>query len=245
MARKWIYGTIGSAAAASTLEAMNQTALELLRDVERRLEPKSDANRLVPAIAAGRAPRSVLAALACEQHRIITSDWRSFLYLAARAPQPSAGGFFTALAQGEVLALEALSGFAEACGVSERALEDYTPRAGCQAYPAYLAWLALNAEPSDVVLAVVANFSAWGNYCRTVSKALREHYGFGDSGCAFFDFFAAPAPDLERQALLVIQWALDADSNTGAGRGAARGLEYGRLLQAYELMFWNTLAELP
>ncbi|WP_394831311.1 hypothetical protein LVJ94_32855 [Pendulispora rubella] len=216
---------------------MNQTAQELLRDVERQLEPKSDENRLVPSISDGRAPRAVLAALACEQHRIITSDWRSFLYLAARSPHPSAGGFFTTLAQGEVLALEALSGFAEACGVGGRALEDYAPRAGCQAYPSYLAWLALNAEPSDVVLAVVANFRAWGNYCRTVSKALREHYGFGDSGCAFFDFFAAPAPDLERQALAVIQSAID------AGRGTARAFEYGRLLQRYELMFWNTLAE--
>ncbi|WP_394841983.1 hypothetical protein LZC95_33520 [Pendulispora brunnea] len=216
---------------------MKRTALELLRNVERQLEPKSDENRLVPAIAAGKAPRSVLAALACEQHRIITSDWRSFLFLAARSPHPSAGGFFTTLAQGEVLALDALTGFAEACGVTGRALEDYAPRAGCQAYPAYLAWLALNADPSDVVLAVVANFSAWGNYCRTVSTALREHYGFGDADRAFFDFFAAPAPDLERQALQVIQSAID------AGRSTAPALEYGRLLQRYELMFWNTLAE--
>ena len=216
---------------------MAKTARELLTEIERELAPGSHENRLVPLIAAGRAPRSVLAALASEQHRIITSDWRSFLLLAARAPHPTAGGFFTTLAQGELLALQALSAFAKACGLDEKALNEYRPQAGCQAYPAYLAWLALNGEPANVVLAVVANFSAWGNYCEIVSKALREHYGFADSGCAFFDFFAAPAPDLERQALDVVQSALD------DGRSTAPALEYGRLLQSYELMFWNTLAQ--
>jgi hypothetical protein len=74
----------------------------------------------------------------------------------------------------------------------------------------YLAWLALNGEPSDVVLAMVANFSAWGSYCRTVARALRTNYGFDDAGCAFFDFFAAPPPGGDEPALAVVQASLDA-----------------------------------
>ncbi|MFF7994362.1 hypothetical protein ACFZDG_31860 [Kitasatospora xanthocidica] len=36
------------------------------------------------------------------------------------------------------------------------------PLPGCQAYPAYLAWLALNGRPSAAAAALVANFAAWG-----------------------------------------------------------------------------------
>jgi hypothetical protein len=217
---------------------MTASARELLESARTELAPGKHENRLIPLIAQGAASREALAALAAEQHRIITSDWRSFLVLASRSTDPAAGGFFFGLAQGEQLALEKVARFAAACGLGEQALRDYKPRAGCQAYPSYLAWLALNGEPGDVVLAVVANFSAWGSYCETVAQALREHYGFDDAGCEFFDFFAAPPPDGDEPALAVVQANLD------AGRGIEKAREYGRLLQSYELMFWNTLAEL-
>jgi hypothetical protein len=217
---------------------MTASARELLESMRKELAPGKHENRLVPLIARGAASRKALSALAAEQHRIIASDWRSFLVLAARSPGPAAGGFFLGLAQGEQLALEKLARFAAACGLGEQALRDYEPRPGCQAYPSYLAWLALNGEPGDVVLAVVANFSAWGSYCETVAQGLRVHYGFDDAGCEFFDFFAAPPPDGDEPALAVLQAGLD------AGRVIDQAREYGRLLQSYELMFWNTLAEL-
>jgi hypothetical protein len=217
---------------------MTVSARELLQIAREELAPGEHENRLVPLIAQGAASRDALAALAAEQHRIIASDWRSFLVLASRSGDPNAGGFFLDLAQGELLALEKLAQFAAACGLGEQDLRDYKPRAGCQAYPSYLAWLALNGEPSDVVLAVVANFSAWGSYCKTVAQALRVHYGFDDAGCAFFDFFGAPPGTSDEPALAVVQDGLD------VGRGTGKVLEYGRLLQSYELMFWNTLAEL-
>jgi hypothetical protein len=217
---------------------MAASARELLESTRRELAPGEHENRLVPLVARGSASREALAALAAEQHRIIPSDRRSFLLLAARATDPAASAFFADLAQGEVLALEKLAGFAAACGLGERELHAYEPRAGCQAYPAYVAWLALNGEPGDVVLALVANFAAWGSYCAAVARALREHYGFDDAGCAFFDFFAAPPPGGDEPALAVVQRALD------GGTTAGRAREHGRLLQRYELLFWNTLAEL-
>jgi hypothetical protein len=217
---------------------MTISARELLESARSELAPGEHDNRLVALIAQGTASPEALAALAAEQHRIIPSDRRSFLVLAARSTEPAADGFFAGLAQGEVLALEQLTRFAAACGLGEQELREHEPRAGCQAYPSYLAWLALNGEPSDVVLAVVANFAAWGSYCAIVAQALREHYAFDDAACGFFDFFAAPAPDGDEPALAAIQAGLD------AGRVTDRAREYGRLLQSYELMFWNTLAEL-
>jgi hypothetical protein len=213
------------------------TATDLLERARTELAHGEDDNRLMPLIAAGQAPVRVLGALAAEQHQIIVSDWRSFLALAARSATPADGEFFTGLAQGETMVLPKLAAFAAACGMDGKALDAYQPLPGCQAYAAYLAWLALNGEPTDVVLALTVNFAAWGSYCGTVAGALRKHYGFDDEACAFFDFFAAPAPEMERQALATVQSGLDAGRHTPAAFG------YGRLLQSYELMFWNTLAE--
>jgi hypothetical protein len=117
------------------------------------------------------------------------------------------------------------------------ALRAYQPLPGCQAYPSFLAWLALNADPAAATLAILVNFSAWGDYCATLAQALRTHYGLTDEACGFFDFFATPAPELEEQAIAAVQAGLD------AGRSLDEALEHGRMLQAFELMFWNTLAD--
>lgn len=196
-------------------------------------------NPLVPLIARGEADRTTtLAALALEQSRVIPADRRAFLHLAQRATPdaPESAAFFTLLAEGEALAAERLGGFAAACGVSEGRAAAYEPLPGCQAYPAYVAWLALNAAPAEAVLALTVNFSTWGGYCATIAEGLRRHYGFPDEACAFFDFFAEPSPELDRKAAAALRAGRD------AGRlDEARAHQYGRLLQSYEEMFWSTL----
>lgn len=214
---------------------MSSSAADLLTAIRAELAP-TETNPLVPLIEAGEAPLAAIAALAAEQSRVIPSDRRSFLYLAARAADSPVGEFFATLAAGENLALATLPALAAAAGMDAAALAAYQVTAGAQAYPSYVCWLALNGEPADVVLAVVANFDAWGRYCASVTAALRARYGFDDAACGFFDFFATPAPELEEQAVAAVQSALDA----GAPLAAARG--YGRLLQSYELLFWETLA---
>jgi TENA/THI-4/PQQC family len=212
-------------------------AADLLKAIQRELTPAEDANRLVPLIALGKAPLAAIAALAAEEQHIVVSDRRSFFALAGRSADSAAIGFFSGLAQGETLALAKLPALAAAAGLSEDELRAYEPRAGAQAYPAFVAWLTRNAEPAEVVLALFVNFAAWGEYCATVSQALRKHYGFDDEACAFFDFFATPVPEMEEQAVAAVQTWLD----TGMPTRSAR--RYARLLQSYELMFWNTLAE--
>ncbi|MFD7699685.1 transcriptional regulator [Streptomyces caelestis] len=216
---------------------MTRTARELLETTTGELAPDPGANPLVPLIARGGADRSVLTALALEQSWVIPADRRAFLRLAERA-DPESAAYFTALAEGEALAAEHLKTFTAACGADEAQADAYTPLPGCQSYPAYVAWLALNAEPPDAVLALTANFSAWGGYCATIAEALRTHYGFGDEACAFFDFFAAPAPDLDRAAVEAVRTAMD------EGRlNERRAHRYARLLQSYEAMFWRALAQ--
>ena len=128
---------------------MTGPARALLDSVQQELAPREDDNRLVPMVRAGTAPRDVLAAVAAEEHRIVPCDWRSFLTLATRAQEQPLREFFTGLAQGEGTALGTLPKLSRALGWSDEDVAAYRPKAGCQAYPAYMSWLALHAEPAD------------------------------------------------------------------------------------------------
>ncbi|MEV8437299.1 transcriptional regulator [Actinosynnema sp. NPDC051121] len=217
---------------------MAKDAKGLLERVRAELKGEGGTNRLVPLIASGEASPDVLKALAAEEHRIVQSDWRAFLTLAAQSPLPAQREFFATVAGGEGLALAKLSDFASACGSTPDDVAAYRPLPGCQAYPSYVARLALDGNPHDALLAILANFAEWGGYCATIAAALREHYGFDDAGCAFFDFFAEPAPELDALGLR----ALDAVLATHWSPTAA--LPAAHLLHSYELLFWNTLADL-
>ena len=218
---------------------MTETARKLLADIRAGTATGASDNPFVAAVTAGRAPLPAVAALAAEELIIIPSDRRSFLTLAARADEATAVEFFTGLAHGENLVLPMASTLAAAAGADAAACAAYEPRAGCQAYAAYVAWLALNADPAEVTLALVANFAAWGGYCAALATGLRERYGFDDDACAFLDFFATPAPEVEEQAVRAAQAAMDRGRTLGGAR------RHGRLLHEYETTFWRTLAEVP
>src|SRR5215217_683521 len=213
------------------------SAYELFDSVHLELAPKENDNRLVRLIAEGSAPRSVFRALAAEESRIVPSDWRCFLYLAARSECFSTREFFTELAQGEALALTKLKDLVEALGLTDDEVSKYQPMAGCQAYPSFMSWLALHGKPADALVALATNFAAFGGYCATIAKAMREHYGFDDAACGFFDFFGTPIPGMQDRIATLVQSALDSDECSEESR------VYSRLFQSYELMFWNTIAD--
>jgi TENA/THI-4/PQQC family len=214
--------------------------VELLRGLRRELsevEERIRSHRFLAGLDHGRVARGRLAAFAAEQHAIIASDRRSFALLAARFPSPPAGDLFLSLAEGEGRALELLGAFDGAVGLDEDALRRHEPASGAQAYPSFVAWLSLNGSRSDVSLALLANLVAWGANCGRAAEALRARYGLDDRAVAFFAFFADPPPDSERRLLAVLNEGLAAGDSPMAARRAAR------LLQAYELLFWDTLAD--
>jgi thiaminase len=189
----------------------------------------------VTALAAGGVPMASLERFAGEQYWIISSDRRSFAYLTARYADSAAGEFFLSLAQGEGTALGHLGGFARWLGLDLARLREYEPTPGAHAYTAYVSWLALNGSATDVAVAFLANLPAWGANCGRAAAALRSEYGADDTAVAFFDLFATPAPEFEQRALTVIEAGLRAGDSPARSRTAAR------LLQAYELMFWDTM----
>lgn len=204
------------------------TAPELLAAVRAELAPIERAlagHRYLAELESGRVAEASLRAFAGEQRAIIASDRTSFEHLAARFRDPPASPFFADMAAGEAEALRLLEPFAAAVGVA-----DYEPLAGCQAYAAFVAWLALNGSPADVALAFLANLEAWGRSCARMRDALRPIYG--DDAVAFLDFFAQTPPGFEERALSLV-----ALGDPLSARRAAR------LLQGYELLYWDTLAD--
>jgi len=213
------------------------TGGQLLEELRRDLADVDGAirsHRLLAGLEERRVREGRLRALAGEQFAIVTSDRRSFALLAARFP---AGDFFLSMADGEGQALSLLHGFAGWLGMGPDDLLSYEPQAGAQAYPAFVAWLALNGSRADVTLAFLANLAAWGANCGRVAAALRDRYSAEEAAVAFFDFFATPPPGFEERALAVVDEGLRAGDSPHRARRAAR------LLQAYELLFWDTLAE--
>jgi thiaminase len=216
------------------------TAGELVVTTQRELAGVEEAirsHRFLELLRTGRVPRERLRALAGEQFAIVSSDRRSFAQLAARFPSGLAGAFFLGMAEGEGAALEKLDELADWFGMTEEDVRTHEPHPGAQAYPAFVAWLALNGSRADVVLAFLANLDAWGENCGTVAGALRESYGASDDAVAFFDFFANLPEDFEPRALAVLDEGLAAGDSPVLARRATR------LLQAYELSFWDALAE--
>lgn len=216
------------------------TAGELVAQTRSELVETAEAirsHRFLEHLRARDVPDERLRALAGEQYTIVSSDRRSFAQLATRFPTGHAGTFFLSMAESEGVALDKLRGLAGWLGLTEDALRAHEPHSGAQAYPSYVAWLALNGSRAEVVLAFLANLAAWGENCGQVAAALRESYGANDEATAFFDFFATPPEDFELRALAVLEEGLAAGDSPVLARRATR------LLQAYELSFWNALTE--
>ena len=218
--------------------ASSTSANALVDQIRAELAPidrKLASHPFLGALTGGEVPTASLARFAGEQHWIIASDRRSFAYLTARYADCAAGELFLSLAQGEGTALGHLGGLARWLGLDPGRLSEYEPTPGAHAYTAYVSWLALNGSATDVAVAFVANLAAWGSNCGRAAAALRSEYAADDTAVAFFEFFATPAPGFEEQALAVIEAGL------GAGDSPARARTAARLLQAYELMFWDTM----
>jgi TENA/THI-4/PQQC family protein len=214
-----------------------QPGSELIERVREQASARAYRNRFVDLLEAGGVPRERLTWLAGEQFRIVGSDQRSFALLAARFPGPPAGEMFLSLAQGELQALRLLSDFAAALGWQEQDLRAYEPRPLAQAYPAYLAWSALFGTCSGIALAMLGNLEEWGGYCGRVAEALVTRYDLSEPAVGFFRFFAEPAPGFAGQAASVVAAGLS------AGEDPQEAVRAALALHAYEIAFWDALAD--
>lgn len=215
------------------------TAPQLVAALRHDLEPVEQrlfTHPYVAAAEAGRLSHGDLRVFAGQQQRIIRSDLQSVALLVHRYGATPSGPFFAAALETETNALARLAAFAGAVGAASPAdLEGVAQLPGALAYTHFVAWLALYGSDAEFAAAFLVNLPAWGRNCGRLSAALRARYGLGAEAAAFFDLFAADAPGFEAAALLVIQDGLDRGVSPAAIGAAAR------LLQSYELMYWDAL----
>jgi pyrroloquinoline quinone (PQQ) biosynthesis protein C len=215
-------------------------ARTLVSEIHERLKPVEERLKAHPYLAAledGRIPREKLRLIAGEQYHIINSDLRSITLLLDRHSHLPSRDYLLESLRTEAGARAALLIFARACDMSESDLRAYEPLPGCQAYPAYVAWLGSQGSDAEFAAAFLVNLPAWGAACGRMSVALKERYGLPVGAVVFFDLFAQGDPSFEENSLRVIQDGLDRGIDPSLVARAAR------LIQAYELLYWDTLYE--
>lgn len=238
----------GAMAEASNAKVLTEQIAEIvaralladLREDLREVEDEIREHPYLDALERGEVSLDNLRAFAGEEYHIIRSDLRSDSHLVTRfGGDPASRAFFHGLAQGEVIALDLVIDFAAALGWDEEDLAAYEPKPGGQAFPAYVTSLASYGSAADVAAAFLVNFAVFGENTGRMSAALKSQYGFTDEDVAFFDFFAAPIPGFEDSGVAVMVEGLLAGAKPREIRRAAR------LLQAYELDFWDAVGETP
>jgi hypothetical protein len=207
---------------------------EDLADVENQIRGV----QFVSDVEAGTASVEQIVAVVAEEYSIIRSDLNSFTQMAARWDSPGST-FFGDLAFGESLAVPLVLDFAATVGLNEEDLAAYEPRPKGQTYPSRVAWIAANADRASAAASFLVNFGVFGENMARVRDALLDVYGFAPEQVEFFSFFAEPIPGFEDDAIEVIATGLQEGACPRDVRRSAR------LLQAYELDFWQAASEPP
>ena len=231
------------------------------KESERRLR----SHPYIKAAEAGTLTLSQRRAFAHEQYFIQLSDALSFASLAGHAgfkPNTLTGvsipvaklgdkdsvDLFQFLLSGEVYASSLLLEHAKSLGILNEDVLSNPTRSGYQlsfkgqAYPSYWARLALSNNRAAGAAACAVNFPAWGAACNRLLYALgvgekSEQYkykGVDDGDLAFIKFFSTPIDNLDEMAADIIE---------KEGATYEDVVEHVRLLQEYEILFWDAIFE--
>ena len=235
-------GDLDICGAPQSTAAAQVKARRLVQQIREDLRAVEDQIRQVPFVSqveAGTATVEQIAAVVAEEYSIIRSDMNSFAQMAARWDSPQGSHFFGDLAFGEELAFPLVLDFASTVGLDEEDLIAYEPRPKGQSYPSRVAWIASNADRASAAASFLVNFGVFGENMARVRDALLNVYGFTPEQVGFFSFFAEPIPGFEEDAIEVIARGLQEGACPRDVRRSAR------LLQAYELDFWQAASDAP
>jgi len=253
---KWVYGCISCCGRAHEADVrvsprpgaeigeiesnMGGEGLALVESIRKELQAvnaKILAHPYLQALQAGRIGRERLRIFASQQGYIIGSDLRSVAQMVARAGSERSQAFFLELLEGERAALKALELFNAGVAAAPGTPVSDDPLPGAFAYCAFVAWLSLYASEAEFAGALLINLPVWGTNCGRMADALRSRYGFSEAEVAFFTMFATAPPGFEERAAGVVADGLAHGVTPGSVRQAAS------MLQGYELLFWDTMAQ--
>ncbi|UCG51134.1 MAG: hypothetical protein JSW58_13170 [Candidatus Latescibacterota bacterium] len=208
-----------------------------IRDSLESVEKRIRGHPYLASVEAGEVSREELRLFVGEQLHIIPGDLRSVAFLVSRCERRESQTFFGNVLAGEAAALEALETLADALGISQAERDGFEPSPGAQAYSYYLSWLCGYGSDAEVAAAFSVNFAAWGANCGRMADALKTKLGFEPSEVRFFTQFAEAPSEASREALRII------DAGLARGITTQQISRACRMLQGYELMFWDTVYE--
>jgi len=192
-------------------------------------------HRIVQEANTGTLPLKVVETFLCEQYHIIGADIRSMEHLVSRFHENEViREFFEFFYKGQKFAHGELLAMANAMKLSESDLENYKPQAKAQGYPSYLCRLAHYGEATQIAAAIAVNFPPFGQMCLALEDALKTNYNINGEDLAFLRFFGIC--DLDDGAVKVIEASTAKIEYKDIRRAV-------RLLQAYEVMFWDSVYE--
>jgi len=131
-----------------------------------------------------------------------------------------------------------LDAHAKSLGVDEETLKDWYPvLSRCEAYHMYWSFLALSNKRAAAAAACAVNFPAWGQVCGRLLEAFGKEDKYAsvdDDGLAFLKFHSTPIEGLDEMAASIIE---------KEGTSYEDLVEHVRLLQEFELHFWDGVFE--
>jgi len=191
---------------------------------------------LIAAADAGTMPLEVVKLILSEEYSIEKSDLRSMAAALARhGDAPASRDFIQQSVDSEAVALQKLVAMAQVFVLSEEALSAYEPMPIAHAYSAYLAQLSNYGGAAAIAAGFAVNFPAYGQMCGRIRDALVAQYGYSQEDVSFLSWFAEPIPGYDDLAEKVISEGML------RGEQLCEIKESVRLLQGYEILFWDAV----
>ncbi len=211
-------------------------ARQLIDDTRAVLAESDDTirgHRFVVAVEKGEVDRTALHAFCGYQYQMWKSN-STAVSMARFEDHPYRDVFLTP-PEVEAGAAREIAALAERLGMNAAVLERFEPSAEAFGYAAYKAWLICFGSAAEMACARALNLAAWGYNCGKISHGLQTHYGLSSDETHFFDGFSG-LEELEAKAAKVI------DDDLRKGVEPYLITRAARLMQAYEIMFWDAMA---
>jgi thiaminase len=215
------------------------TGHALLEQIRLEVEPltrKITAHPYLEALEQHRVPEDALRPLATQQYLIVTNGIRNMALTVSRFGHLPSRKVLNDFLQAEFAVHAAVQQFDQAIGLGDQDLQQARPLPGALMFSYYETFVCLYASDADLITAFFFDAQVWIRNARRVSQALQTRYHLSPEAVTFFEMYANYQASEE-----TVVPCLDAALERGVPADQIR--ESTRLLLAYELSFWDAMAE--
>ena len=213
-------------------------AKELIDHIRQALKAVDDeirSHEFLDRVEKGEVSEQALRVFAGNQYHMMVSIVRADGHLLQRFAGTSLHEFFFELLGAKVDGYSSLKLLAARLGMDHDGLERFDIDPDAFAYAAYVTWLAVNGSLGEIVCGLSVNLPAWAHNCRRLGAALRSRYGISAEETAYLDGHT--------QARVNDEVSIEAANHDLACQvPPERILRAARMIQAYELRFWDAMA---